>query len=109
MKFRIGFFIVVLMMTYLHVSFALESEGRVCYGYFSDGLFDRSDSHIIERYEWTDTDTPNPRIVSAGYQDATIFGKIYANQDTIGRGTVGVFPEGLVSGTDFSMTLRERV
>ena len=97
------------MMTHLHVSFALESEGRVCYGYFSDGLFDRSDSHIIERYEWTDTDTPNPRIVSAGYQDATIFGKIYANQDTIGRGTVGVFPEGLVSGTDFSMTLRERV
>ena len=110
MKIRISFFIViliaVLMTTFLYFAEALRSRGRDCYGTFSGNIFqDSSDDKIIEKFEWTNTHTLNPRVVSVGYEDAKIFGKIRAYQDTFGRGLVGVLSIGSVSGPDFSMNL----
>ena len=108
MKFRVSLLIVVLMMTFLHVTVALQSIGRDCSGTFFGSIWDfegKSDTEIIEKFEWTDTDTPNPRIVSVGYQDAKIWAKVSAYQKTWGYGRVGVMPSGSVSGPNFSMTL----
>ena len=110
MKFRVSILIVVLMMTFLHVTVALRSTGRDCSGTFFGSIWNfegKSDTDIIERFEWTDTHTQNPRIVSVGYEDATIWGKVEAYQKTWGYGTVGVMPSGSVSGPDFSMPLPE--
>ncbi len=108
MKNRISFLIVVFMTIFIftHFTFAIRSTGRDCtgsfFGYFWEGT---SDNEIIEKFEWRGTNTIEPWMESVGYQDATIFGRIKAYQRTFGRGTVGVVPQGSVSGPSFSLTL----
>lgn len=107
MKNRILFLIIVLMMAHLHTVFAIKSDGRDCYGTFPTSILSSKNKKIIEKFEWTDTHTFNPRIISMGYEAATIEGRIDAYQKTKGLGTVGVFPEGSVSGPNFSLTLEK--
>lgn len=110
MKIRISLLIVLLivvfMTTFSYFAEALRSTGRDCYGTFSGNIFqDSSDSKIIENFEWQGLNMLNPRMVSVGYEEAKIFGKVRAYQNTFGRGLVGVLPSGSVSGPNFSMDL----